>query len=128
MTAVKPSLVVVKITSLRDSESQERVALYLSGWLRDKTVEELRGFLNRLPIIITRQATPELADRLQRELSALGAAYFGYRHAHQMNQTQAIIAMFLPLALFLALIFFIVIALIAWFLGSSGGLQKLLHD
>jgi hypothetical protein len=54
--------------------------------------------------------------------------YFGYRHAHQMNKTQAIIAMFLPLALFLALIFLVVIALIAWFFGSSGGLQKLLHD
>jgi hypothetical protein len=40
--------------------------------MRDKTVEELRGFLSHLPIIITRQASSELADRLQRELSALG--------------------------------------------------------
>ncbi len=72
MTSVNPNLFVVRITSVRDSESRERAALYLSGWMRDKTVEELRGFLSHLPIIITRQASSELADRLQRELSALG--------------------------------------------------------
>jgi hypothetical protein len=74
MSSIHPGLSVVRIISVRDSESRERVALYLSGWMRDKTVDELRGYLSHLPIVITRQASPELADRLQRELSALGAA------------------------------------------------------
>jgi hypothetical protein len=63
----------VRITALRDSESQERVALYLSGRLRGKTVEEIRGYLDRLPIVVTRRAAPDLAERIQRELSNLGA-------------------------------------------------------
>jgi len=66
-------LFAVRITALRDSESQERVALYLSGRLRGKTVEELRGYLDRLPIVVTRRAAPDLAERIQRELSNLGA-------------------------------------------------------
>lgn len=72
MSTNQPGLYVVRITSVRDSESQERAALYLSGWLREKSVDELRGYLNHLPIVITRQATPEIAGRLQRELTALG--------------------------------------------------------
>ena len=72
MSSIQQGLFVVRITSVRDSESQERAALYLSGWLREKSVDELRGYLSHLPIVITRQATPEIAARLQRELSALG--------------------------------------------------------
>jgi len=66
-------LFVVRITALKDSESKERVALYLSGRLRDKTVDEIRGFLDHLPIVITRKASAELAGRIQRELTDLGA-------------------------------------------------------
>jgi uncharacterized membrane protein YccC len=43
-----------------------------------------------------------------------------------MNQTQALVAMFLPVALALAVA--AVVAIVVWLVGSSGGLQKLLHD
>jgi len=67
------NLFVVRIAALRNSESQERVALYLSGRLRGKTVEEIRGYLDHLPIVVTRRAGADLAERIQRELSDLGA-------------------------------------------------------
>ena len=73
MSAPPAGIHVVRITALRDSESREKTALYLSGRMPGQTVEELRGYLGRLPIVITRRASRELAERIQRELAGLGA-------------------------------------------------------